>query len=557
MKKLLFFLIALLFQCVGFAQHLQINWQNCIYSEYQNNAMYDISLTKSSDGYFVLADEEMFWDGGNEYNYDIVLSKLDSSGNLIWKKYYGGSDVEAATGICKSDNETYIITGSIKSSDAGVNIPDYLQNGGVWFFKIDSSGYKIWDKVVGSPKWGFFYGSNQSASHNGSVLANFNTCQYGGDITKYFGYLDVWLVQINSNGQIDWEFTLGTDWLEAGSDAIPTSDGGYLVPFNGINGTFGNVLCDTSFPAYGSKSIAKLVKLDSARNIVWNQCFKATEGLTFTKAIELDNGYIIAGTAECDDGDVAGAGYHLGYSHDHQSSDIWLRKIDFNGNLIWQKCYGGSNNDWPLKLFTTSDGNLVIFGYTTSFNGDVKGFHYLENPNEGNPDIWMFKVKASTGEILMSECIGTHAYEYLDYSQSVVQNNDRNYTLAVNTMGVFPLGDRTCYNPEYGEWYAWVVNITDTTTYVDMSPAEEAALFINVNPNPAADYAVFKYTLPASISVAHLLITDVFGRAVQNFELEGKYGQKLWNTGNVSSGTYIYCLNTGKRLINGKVIITH
>ena len=59
----------------------------------------------------------------------------------------------------------------------------------------------------------------------------------------------------------------------------------------------------------------------------------------------------------------------------HGSLDGWVVKLDANANIIWQKTLGGDGYDATHSVITTSNGNFVVAGYNTSNNHDVSGNH--------------------------------------------------------------------------------------------------------------------------------------------------------------------------------------
>ncbi|MBK7031448.1 MAG: hypothetical protein IPH45_20645 [Bacteroidales bacterium] len=124
------------------------------------------------------------------------------------------------------------------------------------------------------------------------LITRVNTVGNGGDVNVSYGGFDAWLLKINSLGSIDWDFTLGTEGADFGGSPIQTSDNGYLIPLMCNPGSNGNILCD---PNLHSTSIGRavIVKLDSARNIEWQQCMGATDHIGFTNALEVNDGYII------------------------------------------------------------------------------------------------------------------------------------------------------------------------------------------------------------------------------------------------------------------------
>ena len=90
-----------------------------------------------------------------------------------------------------------------------------------------------------------------------------------------------------------------------------------------------------------------------------------------------DGGYIVAGSAKSNNGDVIG---HRG------GLDTWIVKLGNNGTLQWQKSLGGTDNDFSNSIQPTTDGGFIVAGQAISNNGDVSG-------NHGATDAWVIKLK--------------------------------------------------------------------------------------------------------------------------------------------------------------------
>ena len=107
-----------------------------------------------------------------------------------------------------------------------------------------------------------------------------------------------------------------------------------------------------------------------------------------------DGNYLVLGTTSSNDGDVSGH---------HGSPDIWLLKIDRNGNILWQKCLGGSHYEYPGNIRLKKDAGFYFIGATSSNDGDVSGNYVL--PNLTRRDVWILKLD-SEGSILTQKCFG-------------------------------------------------------------------------------------------------------------------------------------------------------
>ena len=108
-----------------------------------------------------------------------------------------------------------------------------------------------------------------------------------------------------------------------------------------------------------------MLKLDRDGNTEWQETYGGTED-DVAQAIQQtsDGGYIVAGyTASF------GAG----------KKDVWVLKLDKDGVVVWQKTYGGTEDDWASSILETKDGGFIVAATTSSFGA-------------GKSDIWILKL---------------------------------------------------------------------------------------------------------------------------------------------------------------------
>ena len=127
-------------------------------------------------------------------------------------------------------------------------------------------------------------------------------------------------------------------------------------------------------------------------SVKWQKCLGGIRddfGHSMIKTSE--GGYILAGETYSYDGDVNG-------NHPDGHSDFWVVKLNSLGNIEWQKCLGGNEEDGAYSVIQTSDGGYAVAGYTRSDSGDVIGKH-------GVTDIWVVKLN-TVGDIVWQKCLG-------------------------------------------------------------------------------------------------------------------------------------------------------
>lgn len=110
----------------------------------------------------------------------------------------------------------------------------------------------------------------------------------------------------------------------------------------------------------------EVVKFDSDFNILWDKTYGGSKK-DYVQSIlqDKDGNFFLIGSSESSDGDV---------TDNFGSFDIWLCKIDGNGKLLWQKNYGGSGYDGINKdnaMIQTNEGGFMFIGYSDSKDHDI------------------------------------------------------------------------------------------------------------------------------------------------------------------------------------------
>src|SRR5690606_16722797 len=127
-----------------------------------------------------------------------------------------------------------------------------------------------------------------------------------------------------------------------------------------------------------------------------------------------DGGYVVAGASFSSDIDV---------SNNNGKADVWVFKLDAMGNLIWEKTYGGSQNEYAYAIQQTVYGEYIVAGITSSNDGDVGSYI------GGLTDAWVLKLNAN-GNLLWEN---TYGGGLIDEVSNIVQTNDGSYVVAGHT----------------------------------------------------------------------------------------------------------------------------
>ena len=129
-----------------------------------------------------------------------------------------------------------------------------------------------------------------------------------------------------------------------------------------------------------------------------------------------DGGYVVAGSSSSS---ISG----LKTDNSRGKEDYWIVKLDATKNIVWQKTFGGTDDDRLRVLETTLDDGFILGGTSNSTAGGDKtdaGFNAA-----AFPDMWILKLN-STGNIEWQRTLGGI---YSDVPQSIVQNADSSYVI--------------------------------------------------------------------------------------------------------------------------------
>ncbi len=345
-----------------------IQWKKCL-----GGSLFDQAngVNQITDGSYIIAGDTNSIDGdvsGNHGNYDAWVVKLDSVGNIQWQKCLGGSLFDYAISIQQTTDGGYIVAGLTNSTDGDVS--GNHGNYDAWVVKLDSVGNIQWQKCLGGSRYDEATSVQQTAE-GGYIVAG-RTNSNDGDVSGNHGDYDAWVVKLDSVGNIQWQKCLGGSAYDEANSAQPTNEGGYVVAGD-TNSTDGDVSGN-----HGNYD-AWVVKLDRVGNIRWQKCLGGSRDEEAISIQQItDEGYIVAGLTNSNDGDVSG---------NHGDFDAWVVKLDRIGHIQWQKCLGGSAYDDSWSARQTTDGRYISAGLTFSNDGDVSG-------NHGNGDAWAIKIDA-------------------------------------------------------------------------------------------------------------------------------------------------------------------
>ena len=299
MKSFIFFLILTFFFVTSSRSQTAIKWQNTIGG---NGSDPLFTAIPTIDGGFIMGG----YSSSNascdksQNNFGIAgdywLVKLDHVGNVQWEKTLGGSDDDWLYCIEQAADSGYLVGGKSMSNISGNKTENSKGYFDYWLIKLSPTGDIEWQKVIGGNGEDDLF-SIHKTKDGGYILGGGSSSTISGDKTDNgYGYLDYWIVKVDSSANIQWQKTFGGDEYDQYCTAEPTADGGYIVGGITKSGISGN----KTEEAFGQFDFW-ILKLDSVGNIEWQNSIGGNQEDEYTEIHQTNNGgYILGGTSFSD-----------------------------------------------------------------------------------------------------------------------------------------------------------------------------------------------------------------------------------------------------------------
>jgi hypothetical protein len=358
----------------------------------------------------------------------IFLNEIDSVITL------GGTKNESAQSIKRTSDGGYVILGYTQSMDGDI-IDKQNESFDYWVLKYDALNSLQWSKTYGGT--GIDVGNDIVQTIDGGYAIIGYSTSSDEDVTANAGAHDYWIAKLDATGNMSWQKSFGYLGTDEGLSIVQTTDNGYLI--TGVldvsaSGGAGNTKNANSRHAGGDYWA---IKLDINGTLQWSKYF----GGSFTDipydVIQTNTGYILVGSSDSDDIDI---------TNSNGQYDFWVISISNNGDLIWEKSFGGSEIDEARAIVDAGDGNYLIVGDTRSNDGDI-------SENKGGADLWVIKIDP-LGNLVWEKTLGGGSF---DVGRSIKKLPDGGFLISGSSRS--PDGDVMM---NQGQNDAWVLKINNT-----------------------------------------------------------------------------------------------
>jgi gliding motility-associated-like protein len=305
---------------------------------------------------------------------NIIISKLDSSGNFLWAKQMGKTGDAAGASIVLDSSGNIYITGYFNSTvdfDPGPGTYELTSFGGdgdIFVIKLDAAGNFMWAKQMGG-----IYGDQGFSIALDKFRNIYITGEAEGEVDFDPGpavyELTSWghfVSKLDNSGNLVWAKIMSATGFSTGRTiALDVYENVYTTGWFGGSVDFdpgpGNFIMN----AAGISNF--VLKLNSTGNFIWaRQMGGSFDWDAASLALDPSGNIIITGTfGTLKDFDPGPGEFNLAPVG---TLDIFVSKFDENGNFLWAKQIGGPGWEAGNSIITDAKGNSYLTGW---FGGTV------------------------------------------------------------------------------------------------------------------------------------------------------------------------------------------
>ena len=490
------------------------------------------SIIKTTNGFGLCGFiDTIYQNGANGTAYFYLL---DTNYQVLSSKIVGSTQyTNHAQTVCCTPDGGFLLGGEIQPYDSTVVGPPTHP----YLIRLDPQGNVLWDTIYYNCCTTYYSQIIKllPASGGGYYAVGIRNSNF------YFG--DAMLLKINEDGSLAWSKFISYGHIEAATDMVLMPDGGYIL--------MGAVANHDDFPFTQSGLI---VKLNADLEEEWRR-------------VDLFGGYVACKVALTDDGNIFIIG---GQDLLSSSLDVELCKISPSGQLLWQRFYSSSQDDYAWAMLPASDGGFVIGGRTRENDTSrvtvlkVNCMGLLTEPQAAfstyqTGDSPLEVAFANLSQYVYPDSIdgGYYVWDFGDGSPPFVCGQGYGACPALVTHNYATQG-------QYAATLTAFV-CTDTATATQQFSVVPTAVgqvaapryHISVLPNPAADALHLETVgvLPASQELQFSLY-DAMGRAVRRLALRANAGSVRLGVADLPQGLYFWtCYSPDAVLQSGRVVI--
>lgn len=424
---------------------------------------------------------------------DAYLVQYAADGTVLWQWFSGYPYQDGFIDVVQTSDGGYTAIGYYDVAYTVNSIIKYQKE--AWLVRFNAQGAVIWEKLYDNPVLLDLGIGLDQTDDGGYILAIYND--------------DFTVIKTDALGNLQWQQTYGGTAIDNAACIKQIPSGGYLIA-GSTNSIDGDV------PQNHGGIDGWVIKIDDSGNLVWSKVFGGNEAEYLNEiALAPDGNFLIGGESSSTNGPFSSA---------HGASEAWLLKLNANGDLVWQRIYGGSSYEGFTGIALTPEGNCIAAGFATSNDGDVS-LNHSPGPSSGQTDDFWIMETDESGNLLWEKTFGGSGR---DYGSTMALAADGGYLMS----GYSTSADGDLSESPTGR-KRWTIKLNDVLASKKFMQQQI------VYPNPAQ--SLLHLQLPNGNQFESLTITDLSGKII----LKQENGFSPVNIENLSAGMYFLSLNSG------------
>jgi len=368
----------------------------------------------------------------------ICFQSVFSFGQTVgiqWVRPFSGSGNAHGHSIAVDASGNVYTTGYLTGTadfDPGAGTASLTSTGGqdIYVHKFDANGNFLWAKSMGGLSND--EGLSVAVDASGNVYTtgyfegtvDFDPGPGVSNLVTSGSYYDIFIQKLDANGNFVWVKQIGSTLADAGNSIAVDAGHVYITGFCPSNGTVDFDPGPGTYNLPGDQSPIFVLKLDLNGNFVW------AKGMG---GISSDEGQSVSVDAS---GNVYTAGHFAGtcdfdpgtgtYSLSSPAMDIFVQKLDANGNFVWARSMGGTMNDEANDIVVAPSGNVYITGIFRDTADFDPGPGLYKLGSAGSTDIFIQKLDVN-GNFVWAGSFGAPGQDHgksiaIDASENVYAN---------------------------------------------------------------------------------------------------------------------------------------
>lgn len=345
-------------------------------------------------------------------NADVFITKMNSSGNLLWARRIGNTSAELGLDLAVDRDGSVYVAGRFAGTvdfDPGVGTANLVSSShDAFVLKLDSNGVYVWAKKMGGTGWDVANAVAVDSEKNVFVTgrfdgtANFNTNTAGSPIELTASGQDIFVAKLDQNGNTLWAKGYGStsdDWGQG--IAVDANGAAYVTGFFRQTVQFGSS-SNNSISSVNNTRDVFLLKLSNTGTEQWVKAIGGSSDDRGEKVtMDFEGNILLTGR-------IAGTDIAFGPNitlSPGSTFDAFVAKLSPDGNYTWAKNIGGSGNDYGLGIDSDSEGSVYVTGNFTGTTDLNPGLCDLEFISAGEADIHIVKLDAD-GQFVWGRQLG-------------------------------------------------------------------------------------------------------------------------------------------------------